>query len=163
MQINRRHLLVLALVAGCRAEATPGPRIAPMPEIRDSVEGLRTPPTDDNQIGSSGVSGVHTKVLYGDPSKSGLYSILLYVPPHTSIAAHSHADSRMATVVSGTWHFGYGDRLDGAKLVDLPPGSVYSEPGRDDHFAQTGDDAVVVHIVGYGPTDTIYVNPTDAP
>jgi hypothetical protein len=71
----------------------------------------------------------------------------------------------MATVVSGTWRFGYGDQFDAAKLEVLPQGSVYSEPGTraHNHFAQTQREAVVVHIVGYGPTDTIYVDPADAP
>lgn len=31
-----------------------------------------------------------------------------YVPANTTIPAHSHRDDRMATVVSGTWQFGYG-------------------------------------------------------
>jgi uncharacterized RmlC-like cupin family protein len=89
--------------------------------------------------------------------------MLLYVPANTTIQAHSHHDQRMATVVSGTWHFGYGEHFDQAVLVDLPPGSVYSEPGARAHFAQTQADAVVVHIVGYGPTDTTYVDPANDP
>ena len=120
---------------------------------------------DNNQIGSSGLPGVHTKVLYGDPSKPGLYSILLYVPANTTIQAHSHRDDRMATVVSGTWHFGYGEHFDAAKLEALPPGSVYSEPGTraHNHFAQTQAEPVIVHIVGFGPTDTVYFDPANEP
>jgi len=69
----------------------------------------------------------------------------------------------MATVVSGTWHFGYGHRFDGKSLKTLPAGSVYSEPGGVDHFAQTADDPVVVQISGFGPTDTRYVDSADDP
>jgi len=69
----------------------------------------------------------------------------------------------MATVVSGTWHFGYGTHFDETALKTLPLGSVYSEPGGVDHFAQTADDPVVVHISGFGPTDTRYFNPADDP
>ncbi len=129
------------------------------------LQRIQSAPADKNQIGSSGLAGVHTKVLYGDPSKPGLYSILLYVPPNTTIQAHSHRDDRMATVVSGTWHFGYGAKFDATKLQDLPPGSVYSEPGtrQHSHFAQTRGEAVVVHIVGNGPTDTVYVDPANDP
>ena len=36
---------------------------------------------DGNQIGSSVLAGVHTNVLFGDTSKAGFYSILLFVPP----------------------------------------------------------------------------------
>lgn len=65
------------------------------------------------------------------------YTIVLSVPPHTIIPAHSHRDDRMATVVSGTWQFGYGDRFDERTLKALRPGSVYSEPAGANHFART--------------------------
>ena len=136
-----------------------------MPELRHTADQLATVPADDNQIGSSGLPGVHTRVVLGDPSQPGLYAILLFVPPNTSIAAHSHRDDRIATVLSGTWRFGYGDVFDPAVLAVLPPGSVYSEPGTTarNHFAQTRAESVVVLITGYGPTDTVYVDPADDP
>jgi hypothetical protein len=134
-----------------------------LPEIRMLPEEMRGSGVDGNQIGSSGLAGVHTKVIFGDPSKAGFYSILLFVPAHTTIQGHSHRDDRMATVVSGTWYFGYGDRFDAKSLKKLPPGSVYSEPGAHNHFARTDKDAVIVQISGYGPTDTRYFNPADEP
>jgi uncharacterized RmlC-like cupin family protein len=117
----------------------------------------------NSQIGSSKLAGVHTKVLAGNPAAAGFYSILLFVPAHTTIQAHSHRDDRMATVVSGNWQFGYGAHFDESALKALPPGSVYSEPGAMNHFARTTDTPVVVHISGYGPTDTRYFNPADDP
>jgi hypothetical protein len=116
-----------------------------------------------NQIGSSGLAGVTTTVLFGDPSHEGFYTIVLFVPALTTIPAHSHRDDRMAAVVSGTWQFGYGDRFDEARLKSLPAGSVYSEPGGTNHFARSGGEPVLVEISGFGPTDTHYVNPADAP
>ena len=53
--------------------------------------------------GTSGVSGIRTRVLKGDPTKPGLYAIQLEVPAHTRIEAHVHPDDRVATVVSGIW------------------------------------------------------------
>ena len=108
--------------------------------------------------GISGVSGIQTTVLSGDPSQSGLYSILVRVPAHKRIESHSHRDNRSATVVSGTWYFGYGTRFDENSLKALPPGSFYTEPPGQPHFAQTFAEPVVVHITGYGPTDTTYVD-----
>ena len=119
--------------------------------------------TGSENIGSSLLAGVSTKVLFGDPSKPGFYTIVLSVPANTKIAAHSHRDDRVATVVSGRWSFGYGDRFDEQALKTLPPGSVYSEPAGVSHFAQTGADPVLVQISGEGPTDTHYVNPDDEP
>src|ERR1700682_2091941 len=134
-----------------------------LPEMRMLPAEMHGGAVDGNQIGSSGLAGVHTKVLFGDPSKAGFYSILLFVPAHTTIQGHSHRDDRMATVVSGTWYFGYGDHFDAKSLKKLPPGSVYSEPGARNHFARTDKDEVVVQISGYGPTDTRYFNPADEP
>lgn len=134
-----------------------------LPEMRMTPAEIQGAALDTNQIGSAGVPGVHTKVIFGDPSKAGFYSILLFVPAHTTIQAHSHRDDRVATVVSGEWHFGYGSQFDAKSLKTLPPGSVYSEPGADNHFAQTANDPVVVEICGYGPTDTRYFEAKNDP
>ena len=60
----------------------------------------------DSQIGSSKLAGVHTKILAGNPVNVGFYSILLFVPAHTTIQAHSHRDDRMATVFPGIGNLG---------------------------------------------------------
>ncbi len=76
-------------------------------------------------MGTSGVSGTQTVMLKGDPSKPGVYTMLLRVGPNTRIESHAHGDDRVATVLSGTWHFAYGDRFDEAALKALPAGSVH--------------------------------------
>jgi quercetin dioxygenase-like cupin family protein len=132
-------------------------------QMRMTPAEIRATDAEENQTGGSGVPGGHRRVLYGDPEKAGFYSILLFVPPNATIQAHSHRDDRMATVVSGEWHFGYGDRFDAASLKTLPAGSVYSEPGGTNHFAQTGTEPVIVQISGNGPSDTRYFDPTNDP
>jgi len=113
--------------------------------------------------GSSGVGGIETVVLKGDPDQAGLYTIMLRVPAHTRIAAHAHRDDRVATVISGTWQIGYGDRFEEARLKALPPGSFYTEPSGRNHFAETGNEPVVVQIIGFGPSSTEYVDPAQDP
>ena len=113
--------------------------------------------------GTSAVTGIRTVVLKGDPDRPGLYTIMLQVPAHTRIAAHDHPDDRVATVVSGTWYFGYGDRFDTAGLKALPAGSYYTEPPARPHFAETRDEPVVVQITGFGPSATRYVDPASDP
>lgn len=108
--------------------------------------------------GTSGVAGIRTLVLKGDPDKPGLYTIMLKVPPRTRILAHDHPDDRVATVVSGIWQFGYGKEFDEQKLKALTPGSFYTEPAGSAHFAQTGDAAVVLHITGVGPSGMQFTN-----
>jgi pimeloyl-ACP methyl ester carboxylesterase len=132
-------------------------------EMRMTPDEVRANQTGTENIGSSLIAGVSTKVLFGDPSKPGFYAIVLSVPAYTTIAAHTHRDNRMATVVSGTWRIGYGEHFSEQRLKVLPPGSVYSEPADGAHFAQTGSEPVLVEISGFGPTDTHYVNPADEP
>src|SRR6266567_2998468 len=134
-----------------------------LPEMRMTPTEVLSGGVGKNQIGSSKLAGVHTKILFGKPAEAGFYSILLFVPPNTTIQAHSHRDDRMATVVSGQWHFAYGTHFDERSLKTLSAGSVYSEPGGVDHFAQTGAEPVVVQISGYGPTDTHYFDPENDP
>jgi hypothetical protein len=106
--------------------------------------------TGSDQIGSSGLARVSTKVLFGDPSGAGFYTIVLFVPVRTTIPAHSHRDDRMAAVVSGTWQFGYGEQFNEGALKSLPVGSVYSEPGGTNHFARTGSEPVMVENLRRG-------------
>lgn len=112
--------------------------------------------------GTSGVDGIRTHILSGEPSRSAPYTIMLSVPANTRIAAHTHKDERVATIVSGTWNFGYGPVAD-SDTKALGPGSFYTEPAGASHFAQTGADPVVLFIHGTGPTDTQYVAASSAP
>lgn len=113
--------------------------------------------------GTSGVATIRTTVLFGDPSKPGLYSLRLTVPPNTRIAAHTHRDDRTAIVVAGTWFFGYGRAADEVALKALPAGSFYTEPAGAAHFAMTKDELVEIMITGYSPSDTQYVDPANDP
>jgi pimeloyl-ACP methyl ester carboxylesterase/quercetin dioxygenase-like cupin family protein len=105
-------------------------------------------------VGTSGVTGIETIVLSGDPTKSGPYAIELIVPAHTRIAPHSHRDNRFATVVSGEWHFGYGAKADDGQTSLLTAGAFYTEPSNASHFAFTDDKSATVFITGTGPSDT---------
>ena len=116
-----------------------------------------------NAPGSSNYSAVKEIVIMGDPAKKGIYMILLEVAPNTKIPAHLHPDQRMATVLSGTWHFGYGDKFNKTNLKTLPAGSIYSEVAGQNHFAMTGKDPVIVEITGFGPSGVTYVDPKNDP
>ena len=114
MMFQSLSFAALSLVAA--SNATP----QSLGEMRLTPLEIRATVLDKNQIGSGRLLGVHTKILFGDPTRAGLYSILLFVPAHTTIQAHSHRDDRMATVVAGEWHFGYGDHFDAKALKTLP-------------------------------------------
>jgi len=106
--------------------------------------------------GTSGLRAIETRLLKGDPARAGLYTISIKVPPNTRIAAHTHRDDRTAVVVAGVWHFGYGSKANEAATRALSPGSFYTEPAGDPHFAWTGPEGATVLITGIGPSDTQY-------
>jgi quercetin dioxygenase-like cupin family protein len=145
--------LVLASSAGL---AAPG-QLALTPKEIDGLSKASGGP------GSSGLPGVQSIVLFGDPKAAGPYVIALHVPAHTVIAAHTHRDSRTAAVISGTWRFGYGQVNLASDLKALPPGSFYTEPGGQPHYARTDDEPALVYITGIGPTDTVYLDAAAEP
>src|SRR5262245_9267557 len=124
---------------------------------------VKWPAGPSSVVGTSGVTGIQTVTLKGDPTKPGVYALLLRVGPNTKIQAHAHPDDRVATVVSGTWYLGYGREFDEQSLKALPPGSFYTEPPGVNHFAMTKAEGVVIQITGYGQTGTTYVDPTNDP
>lgn len=124
---------------------------------------VKWPSAAAGAVGTSGIAGIQTVVLKGDPSKPGLYTLLLRLGPNQKIEAHSHRDDRVAVVVSGTWYFAYGRQFDESKLRALPPGSFYTEPPNVDHFAMTKGAGVTIQITGTGPSNTTYVNPANQP
>ena len=122
--------------------------------VRIGPDEYRFPSESGPAAGTSGTQGIQTTVLKGDPTRAGLYTILVRIPPNTRIAPHSHRDDRVATVISGDWSIGYGARFDAAGLKRLAPGGFYTEPPGVAHFAMTGGETAIVSISGYGPTDT---------
>ncbi|MGI4879331.1 MAG: alpha/beta fold hydrolase [Janthinobacterium lividum] len=79
--------------------------------------------------GTSGVTGIQTVLLLGDPAKPGPYALEIRVPANTAIAPHTHRDDRFATVMSGTWFFGYGSDRSLARVSGLTAGSLYTSRG----------------------------------
>jgi pimeloyl-ACP methyl ester carboxylesterase/uncharacterized RmlC-like cupin family protein len=134
-----------------------------LPQKRLTVAEVDALSKNAGGAGTSGLKGVQTTVLSGNPGGPGPYAFEIRVPAHTRIAAHLHHDNRNAIVVSGEWHFGYGDSANEAATLTLGPGGFYTEPAGVNHFAYTGDAPAVVYITGNGPTDTVYVNAADDP
>lgn len=154
--MRRPVAIVVAVLSGAVLGAQGG-------EQRITPSEVKWPAPSAGGVGTSGVSGTQTLVLKGDPTKPGLYTLLLRVGPHTKIEAHSHPDDRVATVISGTWYFGYGKQFNEAALKALPAGSFYTEPPNASHFAMTRGEGVTIQITGTGPSGTAYVDPANDP
>lgn len=144
-----------ASIAAIHGFLTSGAAIAQARLSSTQVDAL---PRGGAGAGTSGLKGIQTTILSGNPNLPGPYSIEIRVPAHTRIAAHTHRDNRNCLVVSGEWHFGYGEVASDGSATTLGPGGFYTEPAGQAHFAFTGDQPTVVFIAGQGPTDTTYVN-----
>lgn len=144
MRMSVKTLLVA--VPSCLAAAAVADEPVPMQRLTPpEIATLATPAV-------TGRPGVQMTNLIGDPTKPGLYTVRVSIPPDTKVPPHTHRDNRTVTVISGTWHMGYG--FDAAVLKDLPPGSFYTEPAGQAHFARTLREPVVIWVTGYGPSDT---------
>ena len=154
-----RHGVLAAAIA---AAVVSSPAIAQDGRITTRPGDVPWPSARAAGAGTSGASGIQTVVLKGDPTKPGLYVLELRAAPNVTIQAHSHKDDRVATVLKGTWYFGYGDKFNEAGLKALEPGSFYTEPPNVPHFARTKEE-VVLRIVGFGPSSTTYVDPANDP
>jgi quercetin dioxygenase-like cupin family protein len=107
-------------------------------------------------------SGAQAAVLYGDPSKQGLFAFRLKVPKGYHIAPHTHPEPEIVTVLSGTARLGMGTTADHDKAQVLPAGSFFAlSPGSEHYFC--ADDDTIIQLNSTGPWDIKYVNPKDDP
>jgi quercetin dioxygenase-like cupin family protein len=155
--VTRRILIVLIMALASVEQA------GAIDQIRLTPDEIVAKEAGGAGAGTSGVAGIQTTVLLGDPTKPGLYTIRLSIPANTKIQAHTHRDDRSAIVMSGTWYFGYGSVANEKPTKALAAGSFYTEPGGVAHFALTKGEPVVVYITGFGPTDTVYLNAANDP
>jgi uncharacterized RmlC-like cupin family protein len=135
----------------------------PFAQLRLSPADIDAMQAHEAGAGTSGVAGIRTTVVAGEPSMPGPYTIRLTIPLNTRIQAHTHRDNRSAIVVAGVWYFGYGLIAKADAERALPAGSFYTEPAGVAHFAETKAEPVTVYITGDGPTDTRYVHDASQP
>jgi uncharacterized RmlC-like cupin family protein len=102
---------------------------------------------------------VQMAVITGDPMRAGSYTVRYRLPAGLKLMPHWHPDTREVVVLSGTFHYGYGETFEPAKLHTLPPGSFFTEPAGLPHFAWTRSGEVILQATGVGPTATTYLVP----
>jgi quercetin dioxygenase-like cupin family protein len=103
-------------------------------------------------------NGTYQASVVGDVTKAGFYAARTKLPAGLRIPPHFHPDERIVLVVSGTLLVGYGERFDEAKMMELPAGSVFTEPARQSHFTWAKDGEVVLHVTGLGPSATTWLD-----
>jgi quercetin dioxygenase-like cupin family protein len=108
-----------------------------------------------------GYNGLQYAVIEGDPSKPGIYVVRVKFPPGLMTRPHFHPEDRHAIVIKGTWYTGTGDSFDPASTVGLKPGSYMKHPAKAHHFDGAKDEEVILQLIGYGPSGTIWLKPED--
>lgn len=106
--------------------------------------------------------GAEAAVLYGDPTKDGLFAMRLKLPKGYRIAPHTHPKPELVTVISGTFRLGLGETADQSKAKVLPAGSFIALSPGTAHFA-AADEEAVIQLNSTGPWSLNYVNPKDDP
>jgi len=124
-----------------------------------AATGMVLTPGEIEWVPNSRVPGLGLAKIEGDVKKHGAYVYRVRFPPGRIFKPHRHPDDRTCTVLSGTWHLGWGETYAPEKLTVLPAGSFYTEPAGAPHFAATPDGEVVIQVTGTGPTAVYYVDP----
>jgi len=139
-----RQWLLAVLVAAAVGPLT----AAKAPQLNPAAIAYTLPdkiPWQDNPM------GLKSAVLYGDPSKPGLYIMLVKWLPHHMSHPHFHPNDRFITVLSGTWWVGTGPKFDPDATVPLPAGTFVTHFAKQIHYDGAKDEGAVLEIVGEGP------------
>jgi len=106
--------------------------------------------------------GAEAALMFGDPSKEGLFALRLKFPAGYAVAPHTHPVPEVVTVISGTGKLGMGETADPGNTAVLPAGSFFALPPDMAHFAYF-DEETVIQITTNGPWGLTYVNAKDDP
>jgi quercetin dioxygenase-like cupin family protein len=106
--------------------------------------------------------GAQVTTILGDPTKAEMVVQRVKLPPNYQIPPHTHPYVEIATVISGTYGTGEGEKLE-KKGEMLKAGSLYTHPAKHPHYAWTGNEEAIVQIQYVGPAGIDYVNSADDP
>jgi quercetin dioxygenase-like cupin family protein len=106
--------------------------------------------------------GAEVAALFGDPSKDVQYAARLKLPSGAAIPAHAHPNDENVTVLSGTLHIGFGNKVDRSKATTVTAGGFIRVPKGTPHYAWvTG--TTILQSNNIGPTGLTKLNAADNP
>jgi hypothetical protein len=92
-----------------------------------------------------------TAILFGDPSKAGLYVQVTKRGPNVWSQPHSHQNERFITVLAGTFLIGTGPKFDKNNTVTVGPGGVVHDIPNQMHYDGTGPEGATLEFIAMGP------------
>ena len=101
--------------------------------------------------------GARSIIIYGNPSKPGMYVMQITWPPGTGSRPHFHNTARYINVLKGTWYAAWGPEADvynPENMVAVPEGTFIYQPPGGHHYDMAKDEEVIVQIMGIGPVIT---------
>ena len=104
-----------------------------------------------------------TAVVYGDPSKEGLFILRIKFPPNFIVPPHTHPVFESVTVLSGSMGSGMGETVDKSSGRILEAGGILLLPADHVHYVWTEGEETVIQVTANGPFDLKYIDPTQDP
>src|SRR5215831_12272782 len=105
----------------------------------------------DKIVWKPNTPGSEQAVLAGDPTKPGLYVVMIKWLPGNMSVPHFHPNDRFIMVLKGTWWMGTGAKVDPASMVPMPTGTFVTHFAKQVHYDGAKDEEAVVLISGEGP------------
>jgi quercetin dioxygenase-like cupin family protein len=107
-------------------------------------------------------AGAQAAILYGDPTKDGLFSMRFKLPEGYRVPPHTLSKAGLFTVISGTLRIGTGEKADPNKARAMSVGSFIALAPRTPHFVSV-EEETVVQLNNIGPWMITYIDPKDDP
>jgi len=146
----KRVAIPLAWLASVLISSMLGPVRAQNVELDPKVLAFKLP-SDIKWRDPTDKAPVNQAVLFGDPSKPGLYIVVNRFKPNNFSRPHFHPNDRHITVIKGTWWIATGNRFDTSLMLPMPTGSHVTHYGKQVHWDGAKDEEAWVLIVGEGP------------
>src|SRR5262249_7340752 len=107
-------------------------------------------------------AGAQAYGVVGDPTKEGGYVVRLRFPAGYKVPPHVHPNDENVTVISGTFHIGFGDKFDESKGQAIKAGGYSQAPKGVQHFALTREETGI-QLHGGGPGRSPVGDPPERP
>ena len=124
-----------------------------------SIEASKLKWSDAPSVGP----GAKIAILEGDLKTAAPFTFRLKLPPNSKIGVHTHPTFERVTILSGTFYFATGDKVDSPKAKEYKPGDAFMVPPGMPMYAYTKNGEVIVQIHGTGPWGISFNDPKDDP